>query len=712
MKVTEKIIDQLYAGWLSKIIGVRLGAPIEGWTYEMIRESYGEINGYVRDFQNFAADDDTNVPIYFIRAMEGFPKKKKLEPSDVADALLNYAPYEHGFFWWGGYGMSTEHTAYQNLMNGIAAPRSGSIKQNGSTVAEQIGGQIFIDTWGLICPGKPEMAAEFARAAVSVTHDGNGVYGGIFIACCIACAYEEYDIREIIHKALSFIPENCEYARAVRAVESFYLQNPGDWRKCYDYIYNHFGYDRYPGNCHIIPNCCVMILALLYGEGDYDATLNICNMCGWDTDCNVGNVATIMGVRGGTKEISYEKWRAPINDLLICSGIMGNLNILNIPQCADYLLRMMENTGEYEFPEKWNELIHRAENICHFEYNGSTHCMRGRMIGAQGEIQLCNTAEQAYTGEHSLEVQAHLIRGAVSEIYYKTYYFPHEFDDSRYDPSFSSWLYPGQTLHVKVKGSRGQKAFVCLYARDSRQKLCVRGEELPLDDKWQELTFQIPVDQGLRLVDEAGIRLSCETEVELKCFIDDLYWDGEAAYEIDFAKEDLDRWPGSGIPHFEVSQLTRWKGITFLENGRVHLTGTDWAATYTGRHDWKDYRTKTEMIPQLGDVHLVNVRVQGAMRSYAFGFYGQGKAALLKNENGYHVLAAFDYNWEMDKAYCIDMQVKGNVIRAGIDGRWLIKYTDEENPYLEGCIGLTTLKKSHLSCSRISFVQESEKRMV
>ena len=70
----------------------------------------------------------------------------------MAEALLNYAPFEHGFFWWGGYGVSTEHTAYLNLRNGIRAPQSGSIAQNGHATAEQIGGQIFIDTWGLVTP--------------------------------------------------------------------------------------------------------------------------------------------------------------------------------------------------------------------------------------------------------------------------------------------------------------------------------------------------------------------------------------------------------------------------------------------------------------------------------------------------------------------------------------------------------------------------------
>lgn len=115
------------------------------------------------------------------------------------------------------------------------------------------------------------------------------------------------DIRKIIEKGLSYIPKECEYANVVRAVMAFYEQHPEDWRECFSYIFENYGYDRYPGNCHIIPNSAVMILALLYGEGDFSRTLGICNMCGWDTDCNVGNVATIMGVRGGLEAIAYEK---------------------------------------------------------------------------------------------------------------------------------------------------------------------------------------------------------------------------------------------------------------------------------------------------------------------------------------------------------------------------------------------------------------------
>ena len=36
-----------------------------------------------------------------------------------------------------------------------------------------------------------------------------------------------------------------------------------------------FGYDRYPGVCHIIPNAGVLIMAVLYGDGDLPRTAEI-----------------------------------------------------------------------------------------------------------------------------------------------------------------------------------------------------------------------------------------------------------------------------------------------------------------------------------------------------------------------------------------------------------------------------------------------------
>ena len=176
MKV-ENYLEKVYSGILGMNIGIRLGAPVEPtiWTYERIRDTYGEITDYVKEYKNFAADDDANGPVYFLRALRDDAIDRELVPQDVANAWLNYTREGVGMFWWGGYGISTEHTAYLNLKNGIPAPRSGSIGQNGKILAEQIGGQIFIDTWGLCFPGNPKKAAEYGKTAASVSH------GGVFL---------------------------------------------------------------------------------------------------------------------------------------------------------------------------------------------------------------------------------------------------------------------------------------------------------------------------------------------------------------------------------------------------------------------------------------------------------------------------------------------------------------------------------------------------
>ncbi|MBL8593841.1 MAG: ADP-ribosylglycohydrolase family protein, partial [Devosia sp.] len=49
---TTEIFDRIYAGFIGKAIGVRLGAPVEPtiWSYERIRNTYGEVTQYLRDF--------------------------------------------------------------------------------------------------------------------------------------------------------------------------------------------------------------------------------------------------------------------------------------------------------------------------------------------------------------------------------------------------------------------------------------------------------------------------------------------------------------------------------------------------------------------------------------------------------------------------------------------------------------------------------------
>lgn len=618
-------LQRCYAGWLAKLAGIRLGAPVEGWTYEKIASEIGEIDGYITDLTRFAADDDSNGPMIFIRALNDY--SLDASPADIGRTWLNYTPYEHGMFWWGGYGISTEHTAYLNLASGIEAPRSGSIAQNGAAVAEQIGGQIFIDTWGLVFPGDPARAAEYARRAASVSHDGNGIYGGMFVAAAIALAYDERNIKKIIEGALKYIPENCEYARAVRAVAIFHEEFPDDWRECFKYVHDHWGYDRYPGNCHIIPNAAVMALAMYYGEGDFDRTLNICCMCGWDTDCNVGNVATILGVMKGLEGIDYEKWLAPINDGFAGSSVMGCLNYMDAPWCARYLDDLARRLAGEETLG-----FDPDARIYDFEMPMSTHSFEGEgaaLKNAGGCL------------ECSAEGRGRVFR--------RTYHAPDYFMDDRYSPELTPELWPGQTVTAAVRGENVQAR---VYVRDMYSEKIYEGDEKLINGA-VELKMQIPALDNA-CIERMGIAFEGE-----KLYIDSVRISGAPNYSEDFEHVVMERHKGS--PAHSLSQFTRFKGLCDVKDGEMSLSCADRGAVFTGDIAWDDYVFAVRFIPVTDGACEILARVQGALRSVSVCL-DEGGLSIWKDDERRELAARCDYEFEKGREYALRVECCGDSI--------------------------------------------------
>ena len=108
--------------------------------------------------------------------------------------------------------------------------QSGSIATNGTTVAEPIGAQIFIDGWAMVSPGQPKQAALLARVASpssfclchvrtqragSVSHDGESVYAAMLWAAMEAEAFRSADIDHLLDVGLSVIPADCLIATLI-----------------------------------------------------------------------------------------------------------------------------------------------------------------------------------------------------------------------------------------------------------------------------------------------------------------------------------------------------------------------------------------------------------------------------------------------------------------------------------------------------------------
>ena len=90
--------DRVYAGWLGKCIGVRLGAPIENWTHDAIRDNLGEIDGFfpLPPGSIFKPDDDTAFPMILIRALEDYGTSPDITAQQISDTRHNYVGDQHG----------------------------------------------------------------------------------------------------------------------------------------------------------------------------------------------------------------------------------------------------------------------------------------------------------------------------------------------------------------------------------------------------------------------------------------------------------------------------------------------------------------------------------------------------------------------------------------------------------------------------------------
>lgn len=673
--------EQVYAALLGKVIGVQYGAPIEGWTDERIWQTYGELTGYVQHDHYFRPDDDLSGPLVFIRALEDFTPGEDLTPQDIGNTWLNYLGDGHCTLWWGGYGVSTEHTAYLNLANGIPAPRSGSIAQNGRVVAEQIGGQIFIDTWGLVCPGDPYKAARYARKAASVSHDGDGIYGGMFIAGIEAAAFEIKDTKRLLDVGLSLIPPDSTYAQVVRDIVAW-SQEYVDWRGCFAQIKARYGYDRYGGGCHIIPNAAVVVMALAYSHDDFSRALHVANMAGWDTDCNVGNVGCIMGLVAGLEGIhtAPTDWFAGVNDHVLASLILGADCIQDVPNAACTVSRLGRAVmGAGERPP------YKDGAIYHWSFPGSTHCWEfERAPGLAAVREMVNDTYHPHGGSrHAAGARRglKLVMAGLSPqnrglAYRKTFFTGEDITRSGYDIGTSPIVYPGQTIEAALYLSVGEGVTARLLARDHLSGQVYDGPETPVSaGQMTTLSYTIQGPQS-GLIDRIGVLFTAAQETPAVVYLDRVHWSGAPAFTMDLT---------GAAPMLGWGYLRgRWFGRDGLNGSHYGLD----AEAYTGSTTWTDYRYQARLRPHCGDRHRILFRIGGAQRGYAFGLAPGGRVAFEKNWQGYQETASARFDWELQREYTLAVEVVGSRMIGLVDGQPVLEWADPEARWSHGCVGL------------------------
>lgn len=296
----KQFFDKVYACWMGKNIGGTLGGPLEG------RMELMDIKGYTQSFVESVENDDLDLQLVNLHCVEQYGGR-----ADVS--LLSREWLEHVHFEYDEYGH-----ALTNMRRGIGAPLSGCYN---NFFTDCMGSPIRSEIWAVICAGMPDLAAYYAYNDASVDHaGGEGVYGEIFFAVLESMAFVEKDKFKLIDAALSYLPKESAVRKAVELLLDCYHKDIG-WVDARQAIIDNFAGDNFT---YAPVNIAFTLVGWLYEEGFTKQMLTTIN-CGYDTDCTVATLGSLLGILYGTKYLdSY--WTEPLGEKIITSRPITGFN--------------------------------------------------------------------------------------------------------------------------------------------------------------------------------------------------------------------------------------------------------------------------------------------------------------------------------------------------------------------------------------------------
>ncbi|MEN0050201.1 MAG: ADP-ribosylglycohydrolase family protein, partial [Bacteroidota bacterium] len=209
--------------------------------------------------------------------------------------------------------------AFDLMQEGILPPATGSPKYNPEY--EMIDAQLTTEIFGLYSPTRPDIALKIANLPIQTTARYNAEWAAQFYVAMhsLASSFKEVDsmkerILIMADEARKVLPDTSYSAKMYAFVKTQYEKNV-PWEQVRDSLYFKYqvnqedGYDITSRKLHC--NGCfaaginfgASIISLLYGEGDFKATIKIGSLAGWDSDNPTATWGGLLGFMYGYEAI-------------------------------------------------------------------------------------------------------------------------------------------------------------------------------------------------------------------------------------------------------------------------------------------------------------------------------------------------------------------------------------------------------------------------
>ena len=316
-KIKSSVLeDKIYASWLAQIIGNIYGLPhecvyIDEPGPENFPYGYGRNLNSLEHHGGAFSDDDTDFEYLYMLQME----KHGVEPrySDLAEGWMYHVRDK---VW------LANRAALGLMHSGLTPPVTGMKEYNPHWF--QIDPQLINEIWAVTAPGMINYAASKSEWAARITNDSWGVEPTMFYGALYSAAFFENNINKLIETATGVLPENGRFRTAIADAKNLYKKYPADWKKArqeFSKIYYHGEPEETRTIWNSVLNGGCAVLALLYGNGDFQKTLDLSCAMGFDADNQAATLCGLLGVMNGTKGLPQnllypiDGWQLPFNDI-------------------------------------------------------------------------------------------------------------------------------------------------------------------------------------------------------------------------------------------------------------------------------------------------------------------------------------------------------------------------------------------------------------
>jgi hypothetical protein len=253
----------------------------------------------------------------------------------------------------------------------------------------------------------------------------------------------------------------------------------------------------------------------------------------------------------------------------------------------------------------------------------------------------------------------------------------------------SPTLYSSQTVVARVKAFADENPdlrFYIVYYDAENHVRRIHGNIGRLERGVNVLSWKVPATQGMPIF-RLGVELISQKRLDGRIAILDMDWRGAPE---EFAQKGtlmtsiwnlnpfwLQTWVSSAkhfAPDFKYTYCISHPD----DNGLVTI----------GTQDWADYGLTSRLSFSLHKSGGLVARSKGHRRYYAAVLSGGNTASIIMRKNSeVKCLASTDFEYEEDRLYQMEFDVKGNQLTLCIDGACILKTTDPDQTYVCGAAG-------------------------